>query len=257
MFDRLPSGYVPSLSLEKDPPSADPRPPGAARTIPPLTLFCSHRLMSCPSGADFARDIAPLLPPHARRDLMRYTAVYAPLSNARLYALCEPEGHADGELIIIGPHATLRGNAFQPCPTARVPPEPSAQECADVAEPELAWDSLTLTDDLRDPPSLHTFILVSALMSNASLFALPATLTHLALIDVSAPLPVYRLSSACPLLVLLDLSYNSWLGDKALERFVWTRLSRLEVLGLRGCKLSAQTLANVNRERWTDVEIIQ
>jgi hypothetical protein len=79
--------------------------------------------------------------------------------------------------------------------------------------------------------------------------------------DVPFSLPLHRLPSICPLIEVLDLSYNKWLrpGMKEFERVAWARWSKLRVLGLRGCEfreLDLETLARVNEGRWNDVEIV-
>jgi hypothetical protein len=211
-------------------------------SFPPLTELCLRRLLSSFTELEFTTDIASCLPAHLRRDLMRYTALNAPLANARLYSLCEPEGHADGELIVIGPEATLKSYIFK------------VSERRD--SPRDDWDSPVMQEDFCVPP-LHTFILVSSYISKLTFLHLPPTLTHLALIKVPTALPIHRLPNICPLLIILDLSYNEWLEDETMDHIVWTRWCRLEVLGLRGCDLSPVTLGKVNRERWNDVKIVR
>lgn len=194
--------------------------------------------------------------------------MYYPLSNSKLYALCDPEGHVDGELIIIGPQATLRADHFRKialsCGYGR------NQGTGDGGLEPL----LTLTDTNTEvewdasqssPMPLQTFILVSCHISTPTLFTLPPTLTSLALVNLPYPVPLHRLPGICPLLSILDLSFNRWLmtrGTNAqvghpLDRIGWSRWNKLRVLALRGCHPSVAIVETVNRGRWTDVEIIQ
>jgi hypothetical protein len=112
---------------------------------------------------------------------------------------------------------------------------------------------------------MRTFILVSCHISTPTVLTLPSTLTSLALVNLSSPVPLHRLPGICPLLSVLDLSYNSWLvgtgtqanGGSPLDRVGWNRWNKLQVLALRGCHLSVTDLEKINRGRWTDVEIIR
>jgi hypothetical protein len=187
-----------------------------------------------------------------------------------LYALCGPEGHADGELIVVGPQATLRADHFR-----KIAPHyiHGGDQGPDGANLELApesvetdaeedWDSL---DDERSSPNpMRTFILFSCYISTPTLFTLPPTLTNLALVNLPSSVPLHRLPGICPLLTVLDLSYNNWLvsigtlGKRSnpLERVGWNKWNRLRVLALRGCHISVAISENINRGRWTDIEII-
>ena len=93
----------------------------------------------------------------------------------------------------------------------------------------------------------------------------PPTLSHLSLLSLSAPTPVYHLTRICPLLEFLDLSYNPWLPHvslsqtrsfSTLDRIHWTRWTRLRILGLRRCGITWDIGKDVNKDRWVDVEII-
>ncbi|TCD64664.1 hypothetical protein EIP91_003825 [Steccherinum ochraceum] len=232
-------------------------------TIPPLTLFCLRALAGyCRSVSSFAEDLVPYLPPHLRRLLLRWTAVHAPLSNTKLYALCEPEmgGHADGELIVVGPHASLPKDYFK---TADVTDEEafafasSSQSREDDPPPPESWTSTTDTSDTSwdssssytkdEPPPLLSLALISLPIPVHTLFTLPRTLTHLALLSLPTLTPIHRLPRLLPNIEVLDLSYNVWLGqpkivsnanmagESLLWRTEWVRWGRLRVLGLREC----------------------
>jgi hypothetical protein len=275
VLSRLPSGYIPVLHLQ-DEGKVSAHPHDSLPAIAPLTLLCLRVLLSTSSGNEFAQDIAPYLPRHLRRDLMRYTSIFRPLSNSRLSALCEPEGHADGELIIVGPQAIIRGGFSSGSTSNRSGKSTSdvhQRPKGDQSEADcLSWDSI---DDGTAQPPLHTLVLLSTSISVLDLLAFPPTLTHLGLISLHSPVRVHRLPAVCPLLVVLDLSFNKWMGarsstvgqnfemdgavvevDEFLGTVNWTRWNRLEVLGLRGCSINGETRFRMNIGRWSDVDVI-
>lgn len=104
--------------------------------------------------------------------------------------------------------------------------------------------------------------IVSTTLSIPVLLALPSSLTRLALVHLSAPIPIHRLPDKCPLLELLDISYNPWLAEpawgveRALERVEWGRWAYLKVLGCRDCGVTLEELRTVNEGRWEDVRIV-
>jgi len=214
--------------------------------IPPLTQLCLRILISF-SNVELAEDIVPFLPPHLRRDIIRYAAIHAPLPDSKLYALYGHEGHADGDLIVIGPQATLRDDFFIRSSHA----SPSNNVMVD-------WDSEKST-----PEPLSTFVLMSTPVAITTILTLPPTITHMALIRLPTPIPLHRLPGICPLVEVLDLSYNTWLsptsGDapKRLERVEWNRWNNLRVLGMRECLISDEMLRKLNRGRWDDVEVVR
>lgn len=218
--------------------------------LPTLVLLSLHVIrMEC-SGRDFA-EIVPYMPPHLRRVLVRHSAINYPLSQVELNAICGDEGHADGELVVVGPQATLRSDHFR-----RVR---SSRESAhlEYAAEESTWDSLAIQGS--EPSVLFSLTLLSTPLT-FTLSDLPPTITCLALINIPKPVSLQRLPSYCPLVSLLDLSYNSWLspisGEKLLEEYPWTKLHHLKVLGLRGCHVTPTLLSRVNRGRWDDVDVI-
>lgn len=238
-------------------------------SIPTFSQLCLRLLLSSYPVDDFVDYVIPYLPPHLRRDLIRRTALHSPLSNRLLYALCEPEGHADGELIIIGPQAYLRSDYFRKEKLTN-----PQQRHEDNAEPALGehivWDEADDWDDQKDEKSslisLQTIILLSTPLSTPTLLTFPPTITHLALISLPSAIPVHRLTDVCPLLVVLDLSYNKWLlprttpgsaGTDTLGMVVWSRFGRLTLLGMRGVNLDRAELSKkVNHGRWMDIQII-
>ncbi|TFK54841.1 hypothetical protein OE88DRAFT_1805261 [Heliocybe sulcata] len=253
IFHHLPdsSGLTSHILRDTLPPSSH-RPPPSSR-VPPLSFFCFRVLLSLYTNtSDFEDELVPYLAPHMRRDLLRYTSIYSPLSNAELYTLCE-EGHADGELIVVGPHSSLRSNLW--CDTLSAVQD----EEEDKEEEDSSWDAASPYDASDSP--LQTLILFNAALSIPTLLTLPPTITHLALLALPSSVPLHRLPSICPLLVVLDLSYNAWIGregvgEQALKRVEWGRLRRLEVLGLRGCKVQKGHLEGLNKGRWEDVMVV-
>jgi len=212
--------------------------------VPPLTLLCLRVLHASYPAPDFAEDSLRFVPPHLRRDLLRDTSIHSPLASPG--SLCQPDGHADGELIVVGPNASLHGDYFKQFAVSR------AENEREGDGEELTWDS----HDESTP--LHTLVILSVSIHSATLLTFPPTITHLALINLPAAVPLHR--CICPLLTVLDLSYNKWLGparaEGPLEGLVWSRWSRLEVLGLRGCWVSGELHRIVNKGRWNDVKII-
>ncbi|KAJ7125456.1 hypothetical protein C8R43DRAFT_1098832 [Mycena crocata] len=209
----------------------------AEQSVPPLTLLCLQVLVAS-FDTDF-ETILPFIPLHLRHDLLRWTAIHNPLTNRQLHALCGPDGHVAGELIIIPP-ASMREEQFKHSEVAR----------------SKEWES----DDWLPPP-LHTFILVSERLSFSALSSLPATITHLALVNLSAAVSLHRITVTCPLVECLDLSYNAWLlaeheARERLGKVQWSRWHHLRILGLRGCRAPADIVVEVNKGRWDDVKIV-
>jgi len=173
----------------------------------------------------------------------------------KLYALFNVHGHTDGEIIIVGPSASLRENHFLRAGHSSEESGPSRYD--EDMEEVHDWE----TEDPSSP--LHSLILVSTLLTTSTLLTFPPTLIHLALINLPTSVPLHRLPKTCPLLVILDLSYNFWLNDavgeatNALERIEWSRWGHLQLLGLRGCYLSAGLLEKINKGRWDDVEVVR
>ncbi|KAF8136783.1 hypothetical protein EV363DRAFT_1545698 [Boletus edulis] len=196
--------------------------------IPQLTLLCLQLIRSTVPGTDLA-EVVPFMPPHLRRALLRYTAIHAPLSQTELDALCQGTTHVDTELIVVGPHNILH------------------------SPPSESWDVL------------RSLAILSSRLSTATMLAFPPTITHLALIHMPNRISLQRLPTICPLLVFLDLSYNTWLytvqpvdrGTPMLEEVEWGKLRRLEVIGLRECPVTTKVLLGLNRGRWEDVRVIQ
>ena len=112
-----------------------------------------------------------------------------------------------------------------------------------------------------DSFELQTLALVSIDISFQALLTFPRSLRRLALVDISTSLPIFRLPLLCPSIVVLDLSFNSWLRDADRSGTIlglvnWDKWGDLDVLGLRGCIVYQDTLDRVNQNRWMDVQII-
>lgn len=248
-----------ALDLAFSPGNASVPPPGTGASLrslqmgefPTLALLSLHVIrMEC-NGYELA-EIRPYIPPHLRRVLMRHSAINCPLSQIELNAICGEEGHADGELVVVGPHATLRSDHFRRIHSSRESGVP--EECA---VDESTWDSLATQGS--EPSVLFSLVLLSTSLIFA-LSDLPPTITCLTLVNIPKPVSLQRLPLYCPLISLLDLSYNSWLipasGEKLLHDYPWTKLRYLKVLGLRGCCVTSTLLSQVNRGRWDDVHVI-
>ncbi|KAF8911007.1 hypothetical protein CPB84DRAFT_1723203 [Gymnopilus junonius] len=216
--------------------------------VPSLALLCLQMiLMSCTSKKEL-QEIAPFIPPHLRRDVVRYCAIHSPLPKWKLYALFNVHGHADGEIIIVGPSASLREQHFLF--------DASSRDTDAIGE-GVDWEE-------EDPSSpLHSLVLVSTPLTPSTLLTFPPTLTHLALINLPVSVPLHRLPKTCPLLFVLDLSYNVWLSDaveqatNALNRIEWSRWGHLQILGLRDCYISDDLIEKVNKGRWDDVNVVR
>ncbi|KIJ04844.1 hypothetical protein PAXINDRAFT_94222, partial [Paxillus involutus ATCC 200175] len=228
--------------------------------VPPLTLLCIRIILAASSGPDLI-EITPYIPPHLRHALLRYTAVHAPLSQAMLDALCDGTGHVNGELIVVGPRTSLHRNAFRKS-------QGGINNALEGSDDSEAWDDVSTSWDSAqdiDPPPLFSLTILSGLLSIPTFLTLPPTITHLALLNIPYPVPLQRLPTICPLLVLLDLSYNIWLSPSAspnkggrilLEEVEWRKLRKLEMFGVRGCLVTTKVLVEVNRARWKDVKVI-
>ena len=197
---------------------------------------------------DFEQVLLPFLPLHLRYALQRYTAVHAPLSSPKLHALLGEPGHVNGELIVVGPDVSLRK------PAAAL----KNQDHQIPVDDSQGWEA---GDPYVDSFELQTLALVSIGLSFRTLLTFPRSLKRLALVDISTPPLIYRLPSLCPSIVVLDLSFNSWLKDPDLSRAIlekinWDKWNDLGVLGLRSCSVHQDTLDRVNQNRWTDVQIV-
>lgn len=231
--------------------------------IPQLTLLCLQLIRATCPCADLAQ-VVPYIPLHLRRALLRYTAIYAPLSQIELDGLCEDTTQVDTELIVVGPRNTLRWSAFR----RNDHTTDACQGDTDKlerrhSEPNESWEAVQPQDS--EPLELRSLAVLSSPLSAVTVLAFPPTITHLALVNIPHRIPLQRLPMICPLLVLLDLSYNAWLyscevvdrGKPILEEVGWGKLRRLEVLGLRASPVTPTLLLELNRGRWEDVRIIQ
>ena len=217
---------------------------------PSLALICLKILLSSKyTPAEIREDIAPLIPVHLRRDFIRYSAIHFPLSDWKLDILFHPDGHADGEILVVGPKVSLRDDYF-------LRGSHELQSNPRHPRPEGDWES-----DCLSVKALQSLLMVSTRLSASTLLTLPPTLTHIALINIQNAIPLHRFPKICPLLEFLDLSYNRWLGQPGegisiLDRVEWTRWIHLKVLGLRDCHVPEDILQKVNRGRWDDVAIV-
>lgn len=248
-----------------------PSPGSDGASVPRLTLLCLRYLVSLYPGQDasdeFAEDVVPYLPGHLRRDLIRWSAVHDPLPTTKLAALTEPGGHAHGELIVVGPQASLPRDAFRTRPPqSRAAPSTSValsrteQEGLPDREALESWDSPASEE--RAPQPMQALVILSTSVPVNMLLTFPPTLTHLALLALPASTPIFRLPRICPLIEVLDISFNKWLtqplagNESVLQRVEWDRWSRLRVLGLTGTGVGEEIVPRVNKGRWADVDIV-
>lgn len=212
--------------------------------VPSLSDLCMKVLLDEFSELeDFEQALLPFLPLHLKYILQRYAALHTPLPTPKLRALVGESGHINGELIVVGPDANLcRGGV------SSKPPVGSSQN----------WEA---EDPFVDSFEFRTLALVSIDLPLRTLLSLPRSLTRIALVDISTAPPIFRLPTLCPLIVVLDLSFNSWLKDTDRSHSIlgmvnWEKWNELDVLGLRGCSVREDTLGRVNQRRWVDVRII-
>ncbi|KAI0322248.1 hypothetical protein OF83DRAFT_908946 [Amylostereum chailletii] len=239
--------YAPLLPTKSDPDAAS-----SSTRVTPLTQHCLHALVDYyGTEPDTVAALRPYLHLHLRRKFLRYTAVHAPLGTRGLCALFDPEGHVDGEVILIGPRAVLRGDILRR----------DLSENKTAAGEGREWDAPEAEAANTEP--LRALALVRMPLTVPNLLAFPPSLTYLALVNIPTPVPVHHLPEKCPLLELLDLSFNAWLSapawgeHDALARVQWRRWGSLRVLGCRGCGVDGRALGGrINRGRWVDVEVV-
>ena len=251
-----------------------------------LDYYCTAVASDTGAGAGADADVSNLeelasfLAPHHRKEAVRICAVRCPLSGARLRAFFGEGGnHVEGELVIVQPASSLRPEMF------RTQPPRSHHAHTRVNQPQHEPGSPEEWDDIEDDHSglivtadaesdwqeqepeqeqqaLTAVAIVSTTLSIPVILALPSSLTRLALVHLSAPIPIHRLPDKCPLLELLDISYNPWLAEpawgeeRALDRVEWGRWAYLKVLGCRDCGFTLEGLSKVNEGRWEDVRIV-
>ncbi|KAH9996779.1 hypothetical protein BJV77DRAFT_908163, partial [Russula vinacea] len=237
------------------------------RPCPSLAECCLRVLLEhcCPDSdsddVDTLEELASYLAPHHRKQAVRMCAVRNPLSGAGLRVLLgEGWNHVEGELVLVGNASLLllRPELFRTSARAREVGRPHQRGLGrEWTEGERGWGE----SGSEDQEALTAVAIVSATLSIPVLLALPASLTRLALVHLSAPIPVHRLPDKCPLLEFLDISYNPWLaepawgGEQALDRVAWGRWAYLKVLGCRDCGVISEELRRVNEGRWEDVVI--
>ena len=213
---------------------------------------------------------------------MRLCAVRGPLSLAGLRALWgwgkgEVGGwnHVEGELVVVEPTTwSVRPELFRDAQVRHTQVErgqegkrgrgsvsgSGSETLGEWDVTEFGWQEQEREEEEERP--LTAVAIVSATLSIPALLALPPSLTRLALVHLSSPIPVHRLPDKCPLLEFLDISFNSWLAEpawgeeRAVERVAWGRWAYLKVLGCRDCGITSEELRKVNEGRWEDVTIV-
>lgn len=258
------------------------------RRCPSLADCCLRVLLEhcCANGSDVRtlEELGSFMAPHHRKEAVRMCAVQRPLSGARLRALLGGGGrnHAEGELVVVQPASPLRPEMFrtQTQTHAHMQVNDHQHEHESGSEEPWQWNDAeadhtgsTVTDaaaesDWQEEESeqeqepLTAVAIVSTTLSIPVILALPSSLTRLALVHLSTLIPIHRLPDKCPLLEVLDISYNPWLaepawgGERVLERVAWERWAYLKVLGCRECGIILEELRKVNEGRWEDVRIV-
>jgi hypothetical protein len=248
------------------------------RTRCPSLAECCLRVLleyCASSDADVTalEELASFLAPHHRKEAVRMCAVRDPLSGARLRALLgEGRNHVEGELVVVQPASPLRSEMFRTRQThGHNDRQHQHQHESGLDDAEADHSGSTVTDvgsdwqeqePEQEQEPLTAVAIMSTTLSIPVLLALPSSLTRLALVHLSAPIPIHRLPDKCPLLEPLDISYNSWLAEpawgeeRALERVEWGRWAYLKVLGCRDCGVTLEELSKVNEGRWEDVRIV-
>ena len=238
--------------------------------IPSLSFLCFQILLDSCTISEFQDGIVPYIPTHLRKDLIRFSAVHSPLSIAHLYALWGSEGHVDGEVIVVGPGVTLREDYF-----IRSHSENGSNAVIAGENPHVDWEWDMEEVDIESP--LHSLVFLNTSILSSTLFSFPPTLTHLALINMSMPVPLHRLPHIVPLIIILDVSYNAWLGANSvpggrgrlkgpqpprdtpimdLRHVDWPRWNHLKVLGFRGNYMPENFLKGVNKGRWDEITVV-
>ena len=288
-----------ATTAAENPDPADPdsnptrrRSPTSSR-CPSLTECCLRVLLEYCAASDVPtrtlEELASFLAPHHRKEAVRMCVVGAPgrrpLSGARLRALLgEGQNHVEGELVVVKPASPLRPEMFrsqthdahmqvndrqyyqhesgleeEPWPLQWDDAEADHSGCSTVTDVESDWQEQQPEHEIQP---LTAVAIVSTTLSIHVTLALPSSLTRLALLHLSTLIPIHRLPDKCPLLELLDISYNPWLaepawgGERAFERVAWGRWAYLKVLGCRDCGITLEELAKVNEGRWEDVRIV-
>ncbi|KAH7104471.1 hypothetical protein BKA62DRAFT_462317 [Auriculariales sp. MPI-PUGE-AT-0066] len=249
----------------------------ALASVPPEVVQIDSRSYPIPSLVQLSLDIIlshepevafPILeslPAHLRRQVMLHRAIRDPLPGDYLRALLDSHGAVSGELVLSRSYAptwlakagVLRQNTNANPSTLRDWDEEPDIDNAGGTEEEFDWDMLEGDEDAP----LHTLALIHHQLLPAHISALPSSITRLALIAHTTPIPIHRLPSLLPQLVLLDVSYNTWVGAPyvdaaadedsdplcAVERVQWPRWRRLRVLGMRECQLPENVQLRVVR----------
>jgi hypothetical protein len=240
-------------SIAGDSSSEESSHPTRSHRCPSLAECCLRVLLEyCASDSDVTtlEELAYFLAPHHRKEAVRMCAVRDPLSGVRLRALLGGRNHVEGELVVVQPASPLRPEMFR------------TQHDSDSTVTDAAGSDWHEQEPEQEEQPFTAIAIISTTLSIPVLLALPSSLTRLALVHLFAPIPIHRLPDKCPLLELLDISYNPWLaepawgGERALERVEWGRWAYLRVLGCRDCGVTLKELGKVNERRWEDVKIV-
>lgn len=209
-------------------------------------------------SSDMYRDI----PRHILREYVRYGVIHQLLSKEDLLKIWHVDGMnaVDGELLVSGSITTsaLSQNTHPP---DRIIEDWEA-EGKDIGDDEDGDEDLHHgKTEASLPPPMHTFMALSATFNYSHIPLLPASITHLALINIQK-MSLYLLPKQVPLLVVLELSYNPWINDAHTLRIInWRIWGELRAVALRGCPvIESEEMKvirqDINSRRLLDVEII-
>lgn len=209
-----------------------------AQTVPAFTLLLLRHLYESYSG----RALRDLIPRHLVPIMIRDCAARSPLSQRDLNLWYETDGHVGHETIIVGP--------AQPNPDWLFKQENRADD-------DFNWEC---SPDFIGHSGVIWMALSTNLPLNDVFLRLPPSLTHLGLVDIFQSVPLWRLTHLCPLLVVLDISYNKWINSDDITTVAWNKWTDMITLGLRGYDLHTITqmalVRTINKRRWNDIDVV-
>lgn len=219
--------------------------------IPSFFHLCLHTILVEFGG--IPRDMYPHIPRHILREYVRHSTIHQPLPKEDLLAIWNLDNNmnaVDGELLVTGSMTTSA--LSQSTRSSNI-----VVEDWDVENNDEDNNHHNGNPDVSTP--MHTFIALSASFHSSHIPLLPASITHLALLNISKT-PLHSLPHMLPHLIVLDLSYNPWINESHALRIDWRVWIDLEAVVLRGCRIEAGDRKSIKEEmckgRLLDVEVI-
>lgn len=249
IFHRSPFSKFQTKFCPKSP-HADPT-ASSALGIPSFFHICLHTILVQFGG--IPPDMYRHIPRHILREYVRHSTIHQPLPKEDLLAIWNLDNNTnavDGELLVTGSVTTFALSR--------------STRSSDVVIQD--WDTEGIDDDGNYhngnpdiPIPMHTFIALSASFNSSHIPLLPASITHLALLNIPKT-PLHLLPHLLPHLIVLDLSYNPWINESHALRIDWRVWVDLEAVALRGCRIEVGDMKSIKKEmskgRLLDVEII-